>query len=686
MGLKIATRPAREERPPRLSLCMIMKDEEEHLPRCLESVQGVVDEIVIVDTGSTDRSVEIALGYGARVLHEDWKGDFAAPRNTAIDAASGDWILVLDADEELVDGERLLPLLRDPDVEGYCLREVNFIGDEVGIEAVVNSAFRLFRNRPEYRYEGALHEQVMGKVDPVGGVTTRFVGIEIRHYGYLEHTSRARRKTDRNMAIVMEEVRRKPEDSFTLFNAGVEFQRIDDHETALRYFQRSFRSLPSLRAYYASLLLRNIVASLKCLKRYDEALAVLADALQAYPDFTDLHYLQGQIHSERREFRAAMRSFRRAIELGDHGGDRYLAQSGMGSFYSWYALGSLHEQMGDVQEAVRAFRRSIATAPGYYPAPLVRLTRLLLRSDPPEAVERYVTSIVWERRRGDSLRTLATVFMTEGHPDLALSLIARAREEQPGDHRCDIVAADCHLRLGDVDAALAELDRVPPTSGQAPQAAGKRFLAHLAQGDLVRAEEAIASVRGIADGLYETAWRLALAAQRPEREPPPLPGGLERERTLEVLLDIASGLLTIGRLEPFNRLIPLLYAVAERTADLDERLGLLLFAHDFHDPAAVRLMAAVEAGGASPDAYATLGEICRSRGMDEEAEAFLAAALERDDQNLRRYLALAGHVAGSGRYLEATEVLRRGLLVYPHSTMLRELRQSFSLLAGASVG
>src|SRR5680860_285424 len=120
MGLTIATLSTPKERTPqRISLCMIMRDEEEHLARCLASVQGVVDEIVIVDTGSVDRSIEIAESFGARVLHEEWHGDFATPRNTGIDAATGDWILVLDADEELIDGAALKELLHDEDIEGY---------------------------------------------------------------------------------------------------------------------------------------------------------------------------------------------------------------------------------------------------------------------------------------------------------------------------------------------------------------------------------------------------------------------------------------------------------------------------------------------------------------------------------------------------------------------------------------
>lgn len=683
MGLKIASAPKPETTPQRLSLCMIMKNEEEHLSRCLESVQGVVDEIVIVDTGSTDRSVEIAESFGATVLHEEWKGDFATPRNTSIDAATGEWILILDADEELVDGARLKPLLHDKDVEGYSLREVNFIGDEVGIESVVNSAFRLFRNRPAYRYEGALHEQIQGVVDPTN-TKSKFVGVEINHYGYLDKTSEARKKTDRNMAIIMDEVKKKPKDSFTLFNAGVEFQRIEDHETALTYFRKSFATLPNLNAYYASLLLRNIIASLKFLKRYDEALSVLGDALQAYPDFPDLHYLQGQIHAERREFRAAIRGFRRAIELGDHGGDRYLAQAGMGSFYSWYALGSLHEQMGDTQEAVRAFRRSIATAPGFYGAPLVRITRLFLRTDEPADVEKYLLSIISERRRVDSLRVIAAMFLEANHVDQAVAMVEKARQISPDDAGLHVVAADCRLRLGRNEDALAELDRVPAGSTLYAQAAGKRLLAGLALGDESVSREAISRVADAGAGLYSSAWELAVAACVPGAAAPELPVGELRAPTLEVLIDVVAGLLNINAFDALNSVMPLLYALADDTAELDERLGLLLFQHNFADPAAEKLMAAVQAESASPEAYAALGEICRSKDLDEEAEAFMRAALENDDQNLSRYLKLATHIAASGRYLDANEVLRRGLLVYPHSTVLREIRQSFSLLAGAA--
>ena len=684
MGLTIATLSTPKERTPqRISLCMIMRDEEEHLARCLASVQGVVDEIVIVDTGSVDRSIEIAESFGARVLHEEWHGDFATPRNTGIDAATGDWILVLDADEELIDGEALKELLHDDEIEGYCLREVNFIGEELGVESVVNSAFRLFRNKPAYRYSGALHEQIMGEVDPVGGVCTRFVGIEIHHYGYLEPTSRGKEKTDRNMAIVMEEVQRKPTDSFTLFNAGVEYQRIGDHETALGYFRRSFSELASLNAYYASLLLRNIVASLHSLERWDEALDVLGDALQAYPDFTDLFYLQGQIHTSRREYRAAVKSFRRAIELGDGDGARYLAQAGMGSFYSWHALGRLYEMMGDTHEAVRCQRNAIRDANGFYAAPVMHLTRLLLRSDPPLEVREYLGRIIGRSRRAESLRALAQVLLAEGHPEHALAVLTEARELSPGDSAINLTMADALIRIGDLDGARRQLGMLAPGSANHAMALAKTVLIAIISGDPDEASTAITMLRPVGDGVYAAAYEAAVAAQVPGAAVPRIPEAVDRGAVLGTVMELAGTLLGLGALEPFNNLVPLLYATAADTADVDRRLGYLLYANDFPDPAADRLMSAVQAGEGTPDAYAALGHICQSKNLDEDAEVFMRAALESDDQNMSRHLDLASLLAGGGRYQDADAVLREGLLVYPHSNVLRELRQSMSLLAGA---
>ena len=145
-----------------ISLCMIVRDEEEMLAACLESCREAVSEMIVVDTGSSDRTVEIAESFGARVLHFEWTGNFAEARNVGVDAATGDWILWLDADEQLEPGDapRLVELTREPWREAHWLVETNYTGQNEAGTASQHLALRLWRNRPHYRFSRAIHEQI----------------------------------------------------------------------------------------------------------------------------------------------------------------------------------------------------------------------------------------------------------------------------------------------------------------------------------------------------------------------------------------------------------------------------------------------------------------------------------------------------------------------------------------------
>ncbi|HHW13566.1 MAG TPA: glycosyltransferase, partial [Firmicutes bacterium] len=264
----------------RLSLCMIVKNEEEYLPKCLASAKPWVDEIVIVDTGSTDRTVRIAESFGARVLHFPWTGDFSAARNCSLDAATGDWIMFLDADEEIVDedGPKLRDLLAQPGYSGWYVNLISFVGDKPGQEAVGNVAFRLFTNHPKHRFTGRLHEQVVAAVQLNGG-QIGFSNVRLNHYGYLNKPTIEKNKLSRNFEILLKEVEDRPEDPFVHFNLGVEYMRQGKSEEALHSYQQAFKRLPTLEIAYASVLVRNIVLCLNNLKRFDEALKVLKDAV-----------------------------------------------------------------------------------------------------------------------------------------------------------------------------------------------------------------------------------------------------------------------------------------------------------------------------------------------------------------------------------------------------------------------
>lgn len=212
---------------PRLSVCLIAKDEEDVLPRCLRSVQEVADEIILVDTGSTDKTVEIARSMGAKVFHYQWRNDFAAARNYAIEQASGDWILQIDADEELYqpDTAHLRELIRREDIDAIYVIIRNFfpspavqtdepVPNPMSHPHSVNHYPRLFRNKPEIRYSGAIHEGI--KVVDCLLVSD----ISIFHYGYAQKGAASQRRFQRNREMTLRNLERNPNDPIAHYYAA----------------------------------------------------------------------------------------------------------------------------------------------------------------------------------------------------------------------------------------------------------------------------------------------------------------------------------------------------------------------------------------------------------------------------------------------------------------------------------
>ncbi len=187
-----------------LGLCMIVKDEEQMLGRCLAAVAPAVDEIVIVDTGSTDRTIEIAKSYGAKVIERPWTGSFSDARNASFDAATTDWIVYLDADEVLVadDVERLKSLTGRVWREAFYLALTSFTGETDDGGAVTNNVLRVFRNRPGYRFEGRLHEQIGHHLPTYAAGRIEQTSVRVDHFGYLGAVRDAKEKSRRNLELL----------------------------------------------------------------------------------------------------------------------------------------------------------------------------------------------------------------------------------------------------------------------------------------------------------------------------------------------------------------------------------------------------------------------------------------------------------------------------------------------------
>lgn len=218
---------------------MIVKNEEKELSTCLESVSGLVDEIIIVDTGSTDGTVEIAQCFKARVVKIEWPGDFALARNMSITMAVSDWILVLDADEYLDQASAVILKKAISTTKGMglqvCVRNLQPPGELVKYQD--NHIIRIFRNLPGIQYEGLIHESVLPSIKRLEG-TIEKVDIVIFHTGYLrEHVQGRGSRSQRNLELLKKMELADPRNTYIQYQLGKIYKQKGDLIKARLYLE-----------------------------------------------------------------------------------------------------------------------------------------------------------------------------------------------------------------------------------------------------------------------------------------------------------------------------------------------------------------------------------------------------------------------------------------------------------------
>ncbi len=199
-----------------LSAALIVKDEEKNLPRCLDSIKPWVDEIIVVDTGSEDASKEIAHEYDCKVYVHPWQGDFSLHRNQSMSYCNSDWILIIDADEELIEGEKLRPYLDNakPEDDMIAVKVYSNLKTSAVSE---QESIRIVRRSRGFQYSGIVHNQLMAK-----GITRIIVSdLKIKHYGYNLDPERMKRKYARSMTLLEKQLKENPGEPFPLYNIAV---------------------------------------------------------------------------------------------------------------------------------------------------------------------------------------------------------------------------------------------------------------------------------------------------------------------------------------------------------------------------------------------------------------------------------------------------------------------------------
>ncbi len=363
-----------------VSLCMIVKDEEEQLPRCLASARNIADEIIVVDTGSSDRTAAIARQFGANVIHADWEGDFAKARNIGVEQAVGDWILFLDADEELDSSAcaGLRQTLRGTDAQGLFLQIWNVLGDDMR-GGTVHPVLRLFRRDPDIRFEGKIHEQIAASVlRKWPHAIFRLTEAKIIHYGYKPDQVASKNKLERNMKLLEQAIREEPEVTFHHYNIGVEHLRVGNARQALGAFRTARRQADFAELSYAHLIVKYEVRCLLVLGLAAEAVQAAAEGAAAYPDYSDMCHYEAVALAEAGRLHAAAKRAERTLELGA-APPQYHTEDGIGTYRTAYLLGRIKEALLDGQGVADAYVLALHHYSGFNP-PLYRLCHYMRKT------------------------------------------------------------------------------------------------------------------------------------------------------------------------------------------------------------------------------------------------------------------------------------------------------------------
>lgn len=311
-----------------ISLCMITRDEEEFLPRCLESIKGLVDEIIVLDS-SSDRTAEIAEGFGAKVFNYKWEGDFSKARNLSLEKAGGKWILVLDADESIAEKDlhRLKELVKKGGFDGLSFAKRNYTNNEFLVNFVSSEGdgykesegfkgyvkvpiVRLFRNDPKIRFERAVHEVVEHSIRRAGGKVIS-TDVPIHHFKELKGEGVSEKKQDKYSRTAEKMAAVNPLDAKAHFDTGFGYFKKGEHEKAVECYKKAIEANPAyLEPRFG---LSEVYVAQGNLK---EAAEVNEGIVQSNPGISAAYYNLGELYLTLKEYEKALVAYKKALELG----------------------------------------------------------------------------------------------------------------------------------------------------------------------------------------------------------------------------------------------------------------------------------------------------------------------------------------------------------------------------------
>jgi glycosyltransferase involved in cell wall biosynthesis len=496
---------------------MIVKNEERFLEQCLRSVADVVDEINIVDTGSTDRTIEIARSFGARIEHREWRSDFGWARNESLKMATKRWIFQLDADEELLPESKsaLLELKSVPaHLTGLYVRCINESDQYKGGGQMSHAVNRIFPNNERIRFRGAVHEFAACDESPTG-IPAIMSPIRIVHHGYMSDVVAERDKFARNMQILETAVAAEPDEPFHWYNYGITAYLGLDNERALKGLLRMRELINGVpRAFTANGLQVLADVYIERLNDPEAGLQYARESLKFAPDYPNAHFSAAKALVLLKRYDEARDMYRAAIDDAKHMHKHFVVDDEVPAWKAQCEIGTTYVLEGDDERALECFDAALKNRPTVAPLRLNRAKSLERLGRLTEAELAYKS--LYDDFGDENLTVNYVHFLLRHQKELeAVGIIERTYEKMSPAVAVSflLAAAAVHQQrgLGNGERFLREAAQLAPGSAQvlAPLEA-----IYAARGDndavaALRAAEAAAQAAEPADYLRRSHLRLS---------------------------------------------------------------------------------------------------------------------------------------------------------------------------------
>ena len=410
---------------------MIVRDNEGTIAECLQSISPWVDEMIVVDTGSTDATPEIAKSLGAKVYFFEWIDDFSAARNESLKYATGKWIFWMDSDDAISAkcGEMLRKLAdarHDENVLGFVIQVFCPCEDEYTVVDHV----KLIRNRDDIRFEGRIHEQVLMPIRRLGGQVLR-TDIHVVHSGSDQSPEAKQKKTERDLRILRKDLDERPGHPFVFFNFAMTFAENGEYANALPWIERCLGAsapheshVAKTFAYWANCLFQ--------LGRLEESLAACQQGRSHFPDDPELLFREGMVLHELKKLDDAITRYR-AILGGKHDVSFRSTDPAIETYKCRFNLGMVYQDSGQSHEAEMQWRRILDERPRYRPARRAIGNLMIQRNQIVAAEVEAELMMEFPDLRLDGMLLLGRVNEKKGEFDLARDHFAKCRSEFPSE-------------------------------------------------------------------------------------------------------------------------------------------------------------------------------------------------------------------------------------------------------------